>query len=97
MKVNVDLEIKDFDGSVIKDGEIPLTVKDSILVALKSHLKTDNEHTDRFELFQIGHKVNKGGTLELTAEEITLIKKRINECFTAVIVGNVFNALEDNK
>jgi hypothetical protein len=94
MKVNLDATIKDFNGEVLKDGEKDLTVKDSILFALTSHLKSDTEHTNRFELFEIGQKVNKGGDVELTAENITLIKKRVNECFTALIVGGVYNALE---
>ena len=99
MKLNVDVILKDLDGNELKDGEKSVTLKSVIVNALTMLGKNDESMTgpDKFVLYTIAQVVHKGGDIELTAEEIVKIKERVGKFYTPIVVGNVFNLLENKE
>ena len=98
MKINVNQVLKALDGQTMKDnvnGEaIDATVKMAIVNAVLSPVDKETG-VKKLEKYQLAQKVyNADGEVELSAEEITSIKKQVGEVFPPIIVGQVFNLLE---
>lgn len=98
MKINVNHVLKTIDGQSMKDnvnGEaIDATVKMAIVNAVLSPVDKETG-VKKLEKYQLAQKVyNADGEVELSAEEISLIKKQVGEVFPPIIVGQVFNLLE---
>ena len=65
---------------------------------LVNDLPGDDKKTDKkFDLWVLATKINKGGTVDLEAKEITMIKDRIPVAFAPLIVGPAFNMLEGKQ
>lgn len=62
-----------------------LTVKDQNLAGDK-----------KFEFEQLAVRIYKGGVVEVTAEEVSLMKERIGFMFEPMVVGTCYRFLEDN-
>jgi len=88
--------LKNFSGDPLKDAkEGDLTLAEACKNAL---LVADEKSTgkDKYESFKIATKLDnaKGGTIELTAEEITKIKEAVGKYMFPMVVGLVWDALE---
>lgn len=100
MKVQLEKEIVLLSGKKIPDADGKnMTVKDAIITALTA-AESDQKVTgeQKFQRYNMAQKISvmkKEG--ELTAEEITEIKKRIGEVYAMPeVIGFVFNTLEGN-
>jgi len=95
MQKDLNVVILDIDGKPMKNEEgKETTVKDAVVSSLKTRLRSDDENSNMFQLFEIAMKVNVKTKCELTAEEIAIIKKRVNSMFFPEVVGRVYEALE---
>lgn len=104
------LPVKDIDGKIIserdergqvikeKDGDRPLTVKKVIREALTSNIQSMQEdEKKKFEDYQIAtrvHYADPEGSIELTSEEITQIKKKVSNVWGIEIYGFIVDLLE---
>ncbi|NLH51823.1 MAG: hypothetical protein GX459_03130 [Bacteroidales bacterium] len=97
MKVKVNQELKDVKDLPIKKSEGGnLTLKDVIITSVLSPMQGDDQKV-KFDKYEIYKKVKDdyvGGEVELTAEEITLIKKCIGQLQPPLILGQAFEILE---
>ena len=102
MKVDVDKMIEGLDGNGIPKDEKgePTLLKDVCVAALVSELPSDREKADgaeKFKRYILAGKINKGGVVELTADEVTMLKDRIGKGYGALVVGPAWTLLEALK
>ena len=93
MKRDKDVTMLDLEGKPFDDKA---TVKTIAFVALSAQLKGDTELSTekRLQQFQLLQKVSKGGVVDLTAEEIAMLKDRATKCVSLIALGRFVEALE---
>ena len=94
MKRNLDQVMTGLDGEEFEDKA---TLKQLCFGALSAPLDDDPRMPIDKKMKQYGliQKVHKGGEVDLTAEEIALIKERAAKAFKNIIVfGRLVDALE---
>ena len=53
--------------------------------------------TVKIKRYELARKINEGGEVEVTAEDISMIKERVGIAFGTLIVGSVYDILEKKK
>ena len=101
MVIKVDTLLKNMDGQVMKDmvdGEaVDATLRVAMVNAVLSPVERESG-TDKVKKYELAKKIhNATDDVELTAEDISLIKGRVGEVFPALIVGQVFDILEGKE
>lgn len=92
MKRNMDQPLTSLDGKPYEDKS---TLKNVVFAAVTQPLDGERQSTEeKLQCYAIAQRVFAGGEVELTAEEITLIKARIGKLFPVLIVGQAFRMLE---
>lgn len=98
MLVAIDNELRDFDGQTINDPKgQPARVRgvciDALLAAFQDEPSLAGE--EKLKRFQLALKVKESNSVaDLTAEEITLIKKLVGKAYAPIVVGQVWTILE---
>lgn len=98
MKINVDEKLKTMDGQIMMDNDgkgnaIEASLKTLLVNAVLA--PTEKElGVDKVRKYELAKMLFKGGEVDLTAEDITLIKKQVGENFAPIVVGQVFEMLE---
>jgi hypothetical protein len=93
MKRNLDQVMLDLDGKSLGDKATLKTVCFSAMVA---PLEGDQAMTVEVKMKQYAllQAINKGGVVELTAEDIALLKARAAKCLMLVAFGRLCEMLE---
>lgn len=102
MKVNLDQQLKDFDGDPIevenvKEGkEKYWTLKKAVVSALAQSLEADkNMAPDKaVARWKLAMRLHGGGEQELTPEELVEIRERLPKCYTVLISGQACELLK---
>lgn len=97
MNVQLDQILNDLDNKPLKDGPegLPLTLKKVCVGALLAASPRENpEGSEKYRRWELGHRLSPVNSLELTAEEISTLKKLIGEAWTTAVVGPAWLALE---
>ena len=97
MKINMDNEtpLTTLDGQNIKSEEGKLVTLRSACV--RALLYTDNtmDGPKKFECYELAKRIGASEEqVELTAEEITLIKKMVGSCYITILVGRIYELIE---
>jgi len=80
--------------------EVPVPVALSLGEACADALlgMTDSDRkesgTDKFKRWQLASKILEAEKIELTAEDVTLIKDRVGKVYGPISVGPIYNLLE---
>lgn len=99
MKFNIDQPLLDLDGKPMGEEDAPFTYKQALFLIVTTVLPEDNKLllATRMTLFDLAGRVNGGGVIELTAEEVVQIKSRANSVIAQVVtLGRVVQFLEGN-
>lgn len=103
MKINFDSKLTDLKGNTIKENidgkEVESTLKDPCLNALLADVKKPQNAPietgrDKFKKYNLAKKISEGGVVDITAEEITLIKEQLGLAYSALVVGMCWDVLE---
>ncbi len=105
MKVKVNVTLKTIDGNEMKDvdGEgkaVDATLKLAIVNALLAPAQNEKgvDKVRTYELAKKVYSVDGDELVELSAEDITLIKEKVGETFPSpLVVGQVFDLLEQKE
>ncbi len=97
--INLKAILRDFEGEAFqtedKDGtKRPMTVKDALLGAIRTPLRTD-ENLDfqaKYEIGLAGSCIVKG--LPLTAEQISMLKERCAKIFSPALVFDLVSHID---
>ena len=96
MKVNLKKIMLSLEGEPIKIGDRDLTLGDVIKLALQGRAETDRDGWDqKLRRIDLAEKVhNAADTVELTAEQIILIKQWVGTMFSARVCGQVRDEID---
>lgn len=98
MVIDVTQTLKTLNGQTMKDVDenqnaIDATLKLAIVNALLASTKKEESGIEKVKKYELAKKVYSQDSVELSAEDITLIKSRIGEVFQTAIVGQCFEML----
>ena len=96
MKRDLDQPLLDLDG---EDFEPPLTLGTVCYQATAGNTPFDSalQMDEKLKLYALAKKVHKGGEVELTAEDIALLKKRVAAGFGTMVTGRACEMLEQDN
>jgi len=97
MKLRLEEVIKDMEDKPLKGADDKeMSLKDVCINALMTPLEDDKDMggDKKVSLFTLAMSIKQGND-ELTAEEISLIKKRIGKMYTQLVVGRAFALIEE--
>ena len=87
----VDSPLCDLTGKPLKEpGGASPTVKDVVVNALITATEGTPTATDKFARYQLARKIAKGGDVDLTPEDLTLVKLVVGQVYGPLVVGQVF-------
>lgn len=96
MKIHISQPLKSYTGEVIRtgDGESEVaTLKSTLEIALVNAKGDDGDR--KYELYKLLQRIHAAeDTVEISAEEISTLKKLVGPMFGTVVIGAVFDALE---
>lgn len=104
MKINFDAQLYDLDNRPIFEGkpdeqkEVTLkTVSINAMLTPTSPGPNQPSENGRSKLknYKLAKNINKGGIVELEAEEISSLKEKIGKIYSAIIVGSAYELLEN--
>jgi len=99
MKIQMNQELKRLDGVPLKDGENVVALKKPCVEALLGIYpdETGLSGEDKLLRWRLAQRIDKGGEVELAAENIALIKKLVAKAYGPLIVGQVWELLEGGQ
>ncbi len=92
--------VKEVDGpdgkKVVETKDVPLTLRIVCTDALMSMPKNPDSFTgdQKVERYELAKRIYEGGTIDLEAEQVALLKRLIGENYVPLIVGPAFEMLE---
>lgn len=96
MKVNLDQKILDLKGQEIPFApDESLTLKTALLTAVLTPL--DGEAKDGpaiYDRYRLSLAFNGGGEIDLTAEQVAMLKDRVSKVFPTWTMGVIWDLLE---
>ena len=97
MQINFDVQLKDVDGNVMMEGpDRPSTLGLAVARALDTPLVSDGPNADVDDKIRryVLMKECRFGTVEVSVEDLALIKHRVGQTYTASVVGQCFELLD---
>lgn len=97
MKRNFDFVLKDLNGADLKQSaDEVLTMKAVSITSLMGTHEADRNISgdEKLKRYLLAVKINAGGEVELTAEEIAQLKSLIGRAYGPIAVGPAFLFLE---
>lgn len=106
MKIDFDIKLVNFKNEVIrekvkdKDEDEKETFEDltlgkvcvGALMSFNPESRISGE--EKVKRYDLALRIYKGGIIDVTSEEIVLMKKRVGEGFAVIVVGQVLKMLE---
>jgi len=98
MLVNVNQVLKTMDGQTMKDNDgqgnaIDATVKLAIVNAVLSSVERESG-IEKVKKYELAKKIYASDEVDLNEDEIKLIKDRVGDAFSPIIVGQIFELLK---
>ena len=99
MEINFDSPITNLKGITLEGEDKENVILKNICVnALMTEIPNNNDTGEiKLKRFNLAQKIYVGGKIEVTAEEVALLKERIGLCFSTLIVGRAWELLESKK
>ena len=98
MKFNLKTQLVNYDDKPINksaEDKSPITLGEILTMAcVNANPQTHNTGEGKYEIYQLLQKVSKDGKVDLDAEEIVLLKSLVGFSYGVVVVGSVYDLLE---
>lgn len=96
MKIDFDVKFKTFDGQDIAMRDKPATLKDISVESLMGLLEEEKNLSgeEKLKRYELALKIKDGGIIDISVEDIALIKKLTGKMFAPLIVGQAWKNLE---
>lgn len=95
MKIHTQYVLKDLHGDPIKDKGKDTTLETVLTTSLLSQGVQENpDGNEKYKRFKLANRIIAGGVVELSAEDVVLLKKVVGQTYMALAVGRVFDILE---
>lgn len=104
MKVNFSQILNNINGKPLKhrdeegnEGDLKLSdVCTNALMSLAEQDKNENG-VKKFKRYQLATKIHKQDEVEVTAEEVSLLKEKIGSLYGPAVIGPCYELLEGSK
>ena len=100
MKINVAQTIKWYDGKDVENADkTPMTVRDVLKTTCTGQLESDKDmkRDGKLQLDVLSHRFYScKDEVDLTPEEIVMLKERIEKLWSPRIMGAMFEILDGN-
>jgi len=102
MLIQVDTPLKNMDGQVMKDNDgagnaVDATLRVAMINAILSPVERE-AGTEKVKKYELARRIHSAKSeVELSIEEVSLIKERIGDVFPILIVGQIFDILEGKE
>ena len=98
MLVKVNIPLRTLNGMVMKDDDgqgnvVDATVKLAIVNAILSPVQNE-KGVDKVKKYELAKRIYISDEVDLTEDEIIIIKERVGEIFAPVIVGQIYELLK---
>lgn len=95
MKIDFSQKILDFKDEPVVDAGKDLTLSSACMTALNIVKKEDTSTGDqKFKKYELSMRIKDGGVVDISTEEIVLIKAIVGEIYVPLLVGRIFDLLE---
>ena len=100
MKINFATEVCDLDGKAVTENDLTLTLKSIAVNALLLTLTGENGQPEQLSGENkvchalLAQRIYSEENIDLTAEEIVLLKTRIGSIYSPLVVMQAWNALD---
>lgn len=101
MLINLNQTLSAINGETLKDNDGKGNVVDATLkmilvnALLAPDEKSKNESgMDKVAKYRLATKIYENDSIDITSEDITLLKKRVGDLFGVLVVGQVYDILE---
>ena len=96
--INFTTVLHGFDGKAITgpDGKTSLTLGDVAVGALETPIEEDRNMagSEKFKRDQLARKIYGAKSVELSVEEVALVKERIGKVYGPIVVGPAWSLLD---
>jgi len=100
MKIEMSTVLMTIDDEPLKMNEKDMLLKDACIRALFAVSNDDlkkQSGQEKFDRYTLGLKINKGGVVDLTPEEVVKLRKLVGDSFGPSVIGPAWTALEGEK
>ena len=99
MKIDFNTKIKNLDGTAIKNKKKDLTARYFATEALLALADTEKNLSgeEKFKRGQLAEKIYMKDVVDLTVEEISLVKKMVGKVFNSLVVLRMYKILENKN
>lgn len=97
MRRDISQPLLDLDGKPIVERDVPVTLMTVALSALMAQFEDERALTgkEKADRYQLAMKINKRpGEVDLTAEQVSLLKLLIGKAYGPLVVGQAYEMLE---
>lgn len=97
MKIDFDVKFQTLDGKAITMNEKEATLKDVTIEALMGLLEEEKgiSGEEKFKRYELAMKIKGGGIVDISVDDVSLIKRLIGKMFTPLVVGQAWEMLEN--
>ena len=97
MNINFDTEILDLANAPIINGDKHLdlaTIATNALLTPQAAADQNVPTEEKVRRFRLAQKVTNGGTLDMSLEDLVLLKEIIGKAYPPLVVGRAFEILD---
>lgn len=97
MKINVDQTLIAYNGTQMSKSpqdSTPAMLRDVLANACLQSQESGGEA--KYRTYQLLMRIDRGGEVEFTAEEVAKLKSLVGQAYGVAVVGPVWDALEGN-
>lgn len=97
MKVKTNVQLKGPDGEILKGDGRPLTVGSIAINSLLTPIQSDDEKA-KLEKYEVYKKIRDAKTeVDLKIDEVALVKKVVGKVQPQLLMGQIWEELENSK
>ena len=99
MLINFDVALTDISGHLVAENGKDVSIKTLVTTALINNYadETGLAGEEKFSRFNLALRLhNTSGAVEVSVEELVLIKKLVTKAYTTLAVGRIYALIEEN-
>lgn len=93
MRIDFGQQLIGLDGTGLVDTGRPLTLQRVCVNGLLNHGATGVK-AEPYDRYRLAMRLHAGGTVELSTDEVVLVKKCVNGSYPPLVVGQAYEMLE---
>ena|SRR6185436_12502090 len=98
MRINTTQVLKNYEGKEILEDDKPITLRDVFSIGLNSQLPDEKMTADqKAKIFQITTKLYTNNEVDLTVDQLALIKEQVGKVYNPLVYGRVCEIIDGTQ